>query len=133
MNTTRGKVLVVDDDTLVLKMTQMRLERAGFSVITRDRAIGTMQAITNEQPDVVVLDIRMPALTGPVLADLINRSARIGSIPIIFHSSESLSALQDAATQSGAVGAIPKTADDGLFLAQFERLFDRIKRKAQPQ
>ena len=129
----RGKVLVVDDDALVLRMTQMRLEKAGFAVITREHAIGTMQAINAEQPDVVVLDIRMPALTGPMLADLINRNARVGSVPVIFHSSENLSSLQIAAQQSGAIGAIAKTADDSLFLAQFERLYDRAKRKAKPQ
>jgi DNA-binding response OmpR family regulator len=128
--TLRGKIMVVDDDALVLRMLQMRLEKAGFAVVTRDRAIGTMQAINTERPDVVILDIQMPALTGPTLAELIGRTMNV-AVPVIFHSSQSLSALQAAAQQSGALGAISKTADDTLFMAQFERLYDRIKRKVQ--
>jgi DNA-binding NtrC family response regulator len=123
----RGKVLVVDDDAVVLVLTQTRLQRAGFTVVVRDSAIGTMQAINAERPDMVVLDIRMPALTGTALADLIKRTQ--GHVPVIFHSSQSLSALQVAAKESGAVGAISKTPDDSLFMVQFERLYERAKRQ----
>ncbi|MBC7792908.1 MAG: response regulator, partial [Clostridia bacterium] len=124
----RGKVLVVDDDALVLTLTQTRLEGAGFTVVTRDKAIGTLQAIHEERPDVVMLDIRMPALTGTSLADLITRTK--GGVPIIFHSSQNLTALQVAAQHGGAIGAISKTPDDALFLRQFDRLYERIKRRA---
>lgn len=124
----RGKVLVVDDDAVVLVMLQTRLQRAGFTVVTRDSAIGTLQTITAERPDVVVLDISMPALSGTALAELIGRTR--GDVPVIFHSSQTLTTLQLAAQQSGAIGAISKTADDMLFMAQFERLYDRAKRQA---
>ena len=129
---TRGKVLVVDDDTVVLRITRARLESAGFSVVTRDKALGTTQAIINEKPDVILLDLDMPALRGDLLAELLEKNLRTKDVPIIFHSNEDLFALQQKARDAQAIGAIAKTGDDAVFLAQFERLFIRSMRKATP-
>jgi CheY-like chemotaxis protein len=44
-------MLVIDDSEVVLEMTRFTLERAGYRVITRDRAQGSIAATLNEQPD----------------------------------------------------------------------------------
>lgn len=120
---TKGKILVVDDDAITLKITAARLEQAGFETITRNEALGTTQAITEEQPDLVLMDIRMPALTGDMLTRLIKENPELNKTPIIFHSSEDLAMLQEQAKELGVAGVIAKTDNDALFLAQFERLF----------
>ena len=51
----KGKVLVVDNDPIVLGVTRARLESAGYQVVTRDKAPGTSRAILEEDPDVVLL------------------------------------------------------------------------------
>ena len=86
----KGKVLVVDDDPLVLKLTTIRLQSAGYDVITRDEALGTSQTIIDEDPDVVLLDMDMPALTGDMLANLIQNHPKAKNVPFIFHSGEDL-------------------------------------------
>ena len=121
----RTKVLVVDDDKLVLKLTRARLESAGYEVVTRSESLGTSQAIVEEAPDVVLLDINMPALAGDTLAEIVRRNPRAADVPIIFHSGEALSVVQSRARDVGALGALPKTDDDASFLAQFERLLKR--------
>ena len=125
----RGRVLVVDDEQLVLQITRARLEGAGYEVITRDEAMGTTQDVIKHEPDVVLLDVRMPALSGDLLAKLLQETFGGKSVPVIFHSSEDLLSLQKMARETGAVGAIPKTGDDAMFIAQFERLFARATRK----
>ena len=89
----KGRIMVVDDDPIILKLTCARLEAAGYEVVTRSEAIGTGAAIKEVEPDVVLLDQNMPALTGEGLATVLR--ARGGEdVPIIFHSSEDLTRLQ---------------------------------------
>ena len=72
----RGKVLVVDDDRVALEVARERLESADFEVITRDAPLGTSAAVQKERPDIILLDVQMPVLSGNSLAKLIteNRS-----------------------------------------------------------
>lgn len=116
------KVLVIDDDPLVLHVTAKRLREEGFDVSTRMEALGTMQAVTAEHPDVVLIDVNMPALTGDSLVELMRSNAATKDVPIILHSSEPLALLQAMALRVGAVGAISKSDDDDAFKAQFNRL-----------
>ena len=48
----RGKVVVVDDDPIALRILCARLEGAGYTVIPRIEPLGTSQVIADEQPDV---------------------------------------------------------------------------------
>ncbi len=71
---TRGTVLVVDDDPIVLEVTRERLEGAGYVVHIREEALGTSQWTAEFQPDIVLLDVNMPALTGLDLAQLLQEA-----------------------------------------------------------
>ncbi len=60
----RAKVLIVDDDRIVLKAAQQILERSGFAVMALDDAIEGLAAVKDPSIDVAVLDIKMPNLSG---------------------------------------------------------------------
>ncbi len=124
----RGKVLIVDDDPVVLRVIREWLERAGFEVLTRGEALGTTGAVAVDKPDVILLDYRMPEINGEALAHLLEINPTTNKSAIIFHSSEDLAFLQERATTLGITGAIPKTDNEKMFLAQFERLFARAKK-----
>lgn len=123
---TRGKILVVDDDPIVLRITQARLEGAGFEVLTRQEALGTSQVVLRERPDLILLDMKMPGLDGDKLAQLLRQREEL-TTPVVFHSSEDLLSLQEKGREAGALGVIAKTENDTLFLAQFERLFEHVR------
>ena len=118
----RGKVLVVDDDPIVLEITRARLERAGFEVVTRQDAVGTMRAVLDDAPDVVLLDVNMPGLSGEVLTRLITGTQFGRRTSIILHSAKEEEALGRLAQDCGAAGSIPKTPDTARFLLQFEKV-----------
>jgi two-component system, OmpR family, response regulator len=123
----KAKVLVVDDDPVSLEIVRERLEKAGYEVILRDQALGTSEFIFQNRPDVVLLDVRMPGLSGDKLAAILSRRDLTRNVVVILHSGsrENLAAL---AKESNALGAIVKTADDRKFLAEFEALLARAKR-----
>jgi CheY-like chemotaxis protein len=121
----RRTVLVVDDDPIVLEVTRERLEGAGYIVHIREEALGTSQWSAEFQPDIVLLDINMPALTGLDLAQLLKKRRATKDIAIILYSSLDSTELQSKLRATGAVGAIQKSGDARRFLEEFERLAAR--------
>lgn len=121
----RGKVLVVDDDPIILEVIRERLDAAGYDVYVRVDALGTSQWVAREQPDFVLLDVMMPALSGGELGQLLKRSNATNQTAVILHSSMSTSSLQPIIERTGAIGAIGKTHDGAKFMDDFERLAAR--------
>jgi CheY-like chemotaxis protein len=126
--TNRRTVLIVDDDPIVLEVTRERLERAGYAVHVREEALGTSQWSAEFQPDIVLLDVNMPALTGLDLAQILKKQRSTKDIAVILYSSIEQSELQAKLRATGAVGAIQKSGDARRFLEEFERLAARGSR-----
>src|SRR3954471_8666475 len=123
----RGKVLVVDDDPIILEVVRERLDEAGYDVYVRVDALGTSQWLPREQPDFILLDVMMPALSGGELGQLLKRSNSTNQTAVILHSSMAAASLQSVIERTGAIGAIAKTHDGVKFMAEFERLAARVK------
>lgn len=128
----RGTVLVVDDDPIVLEVTRERLEGVGYSVHTRQEAIGTSQWASEFQPDVILLDINMPALDGTDLAQLLKRRRATKNLAIFLFSSMDSDQLGRRLSDTGADGAIQKTGDAARFLSEFETLITRWRAQREP-
>lgn len=118
-------MLIVDDDPIVLEVTRERLEGAGYIVHIREEALGTSQWSAEFQPDIVLLDVNMPAIAGPDLAQLLKKQRATKDIAIILYSSLDSTELQAKLCATGAVGAIQKSGDARRFLDEFERLAAR--------
>jgi CheY-like chemotaxis protein len=112
----KRKVLVIDDSPIVLDIVRERLENAGFDVTLRDEPLGTGQWIVDNQPDFVLLDVEMPALSGGGLAGLLKKRTATRDTVVIFHSSLSSDKLDELVRTSGAAGAIQKTNDEQRFM-----------------
>jgi CheY-like chemotaxis protein len=125
----KKKVLVVDDDPIILEVTRERLEGVGHEVHVRDQALGTSQWIAGNSPDVLLVDVMMPALSGAELASLLKRRGL--NLVIILYSSKSMVELKTLVRETGAVGAISKSLNDTAFLRQFELLTRSGERTAE--
>lgn len=119
------KVFVVDDCPVVLQVLHEWLAAAGYSVETREQALGTASWIAAEKPDFVILDVSMPALQGNELALLLRRHPNTSHVAVVLHSAMELDALSELARGTGAVGAIQKTSSERSFVAQFDRIVAR--------
>ncbi|MFA4835324.1 MAG: response regulator transcription factor [Dehalococcoidia bacterium] len=61
---TQQKVLVIDDDTSLLKLLTRALEKTGYEVSVASSGADGLKKMYTEQPDIVVLDVMMPAMDG---------------------------------------------------------------------
>lgn len=120
----RKKVLIVDDDPMVLKVTRKVLEAAGYEVITHPMSYGTSALILRELPDIVLLDVVMDGLPGNEIVDVIHSSRLLENrnISFVFFTGNPDVNLEELAHQDGVVGIIEKTADSAEFLRKFIKI-----------
>jgi two-component system, response regulator PdtaR len=121
---TRGKILVVDDDRLVLATVTHGLSQAGYDVIDADNGDEAILLAREHQPDLALLDIRMEGKSGFDVAEVLRDVYRI---PFMF-----LSAFADGATRSqvealGAVAYMVKPLDVGQIVPTVEGAFRRLR------
>lgn len=122
----KKKILIVDDERDIVKALMIRLQGAGYEVVTAfDGAQGVFMA-HKEKPDLIILDIRMPAGDGFSVAQRLKRSIHTFSIPVIFLTG---SPEKNAAEKAMALGArffVKKPYDP-------EELLDAIKRALEKE
>lgn len=115
-------VLVVDDSEVVLEVARTVLEDAGFKVFTQSRAHGSLNLIISEKPDLVLLDVNMPNLSGDVLARMCAKTAQITGTRVVFHSTLSEESLRKLVIECGAYGYLRKSGSPSETLRHVKRL-----------
>jgi two-component system, OmpR family, alkaline phosphatase synthesis response regulator PhoP len=118
------KVLIADDNKLLLAMTRDALAEAGFAVVTVDSGLEVYKKVLAEKPGLILLDIMMPGLDGIEICRNLKRSPVTRDIVIVFHSGKKDPALMDLAFEAGAEGFLIKSDD-------FEGLVAKVREIAQ--
>jgi CheY-like chemotaxis protein len=104
-------VLLVDDDNTVLMSVGVRLKHMGYTVYTAKDAVNAVSAVRKNSPDVVVLDITLPAGDGFLVADRMQNLVESAATPIIFITASENPALRERATRAGGVAFLRKPFD----------------------
>ena len=82
--TARAKILVVDDTDTNIKLLRALLKGAGYEVVTATCGQEGLTAATTEHPDLILLDIMMPDLTGYEVCQRLRASPETRQTPIVF-------------------------------------------------
>ncbi len=112
------KVLVIDDDETLLGAMRRLLTAAGIDVITSSSALQLPKLVQRDKPDLILLDIEMPALSGEHVLDLAKLFDFLRTTPIVLHSAKSDEELRALVERSQAVGYIRKTGNPLSLVAQ---------------
>ncbi len=104
----RSSVLVVDDEVLILSTTRKVLESAGFDVTTAQSGQAAVDSALREAPDVILLDIMMPAMDGWETLRRLRAEPRTASIPVIVFTAREHVRGGRLARDLGAVDYVPK-------------------------
>jgi DNA-binding response OmpR family regulator len=76
-------VLVADDEEDIRVLVSFRLDRAGWEVVTAADGREALELILERRPDIAVLDVRMPKLTGIEVLQQVRADATVGETPVI--------------------------------------------------
>jgi CheY-like chemotaxis protein len=105
------KILIIDDDKTVVAAMSGALKAAGFQVSGAfDAAQGFMFA-TKDPPDLILLDLNMPAGGGLGAWQRLRASARTQNVPVVFVSAMAKAGFEQEAKSQGALGFIAKPVD----------------------
>lgn len=77
------KVLICDDDLGILEVMQMMLEMEGFTIFTESNSTNLINDIRIFQPDLLLMDLWMPVLSGDQLLKTIRSTKDIEALPVI--------------------------------------------------
>ena len=79
----RKKIIIVDDDALLTKTIHMCLSKKGHDVKVSFTGADAVRCLSEEKPDLLVLDIRLPDCNGWSLARLVEKRERAEKVPLI--------------------------------------------------
>lgn len=111
-----GRVLIVDDDLELLEHYALILESAGLSVRTIPNPDALLHALSEFDPDIVFMDLRIGGFSGITLARMIRFDARWIGLPIVYLSSEKDRSTQLEALSEGADEFITKPVSDNYLI-----------------
>ena len=110
------KILVVDDDPLVLATTALGLQQAGYDALQADNGELAVKIANRELLDLALLDIRMPKLSGFEVAERLSEL----KIPFVFLSAYGDEEMVEAASKVGALGYLVKPLEIGRIIPALE-------------
>jgi DNA-binding response OmpR family regulator len=110
------KILVVEDDNLQLTVLARRLKSCGFEIVAARDGLTAISTARKEQPDLILLDLGLPAGDGFVVLQRLGMLINTGTIPIIVVSARTPIGNRDAALKAGAIAYIHKPVDIPVLL-----------------
>jgi len=119
-------ILVVDDDRRVVDLLQISLSQNGYRVTTAMTGEEALESIRREQPDLIILDLRLPKKNGYEVCAALKSAKETATIPIVMVSA---SAEVDARLQGlmhGADDYLTKPFSPKELLIKVRRIFERL-------
>ncbi|WP_027168464.1 response regulator [Mesorhizobium sp. WSM3224] len=125
MNGDKAKVLICDDDPLLLELMEFRLRAKGYEVIKAADGAEALAKAEQDEPDIIVLDAMMPKVDGLEVLARIKGNSALSETPVVM--------LTARKGERDIVSALEKGADDYLvkpfipeeLLARLARLIAR--------
>ena len=116
------KILIVEDDSFLLSMYSTKLNLENFKVYTAATGLQALKAVTKDQPDLILLDLNLPEMSGFDVLDNLKKDNSTKGIPVIVLTNYSQKENIDKCFSLGAV--------DYLIKAHFvpAEVVDKIKK-----
>jgi two-component system, cell cycle response regulator DivK len=118
----KKKALVVDDDGKNLMLEKDLLEVAGFEVFEAENASIGITIARKEKPDIIIMDVRLPDMSGIEAARILRQDKETCDIPIVFVTASVMAGGRkeiDNITNSGFIGKPINTRTFAKEISQF--------------
>jgi DNA-binding response OmpR family regulator len=120
----RKRILVADDEVYIVHILEFSLNMEGYEVISATSGEEALRKAEKERPDLVVLDVLMPGMTGHEVCRRLRLDERTRDIPIIFLTARDTLADRDFGLGLGANAYITKPFGPRRLIEAIEALLD---------
>jgi DNA-binding response OmpR family regulator len=122
------RILIVDDEKNILRMVGYLLEREGYKISVATTGMQALEKIGAEKPDLVILDIMMPDMSGFDVCQRIRGNPETVHLPIIMFSALSDSKNENRGFEAGADEYLTKLVDPEKIKARVASLLERAQK-----
>ncbi len=113
-------ILIVDDDLDILRLMQFSIQKAGYSISLATDGEKALEAVRQKHPDLIVVDIMMPNMTGYQFTEKIRSMPGMKKLPILIYSARFQPVDKKVALEAGATDYLSKTVSP-------DKIIDKIK------
>ena len=127
------KVLIVDDEERILRLYSSVLRKAGYEVVTASSAKLGIELAASAQPNLILLDVMMPATDGAEALAILSENSRTKHIPVIFLTSLLKEEEQD--DPQGEIGGhvfISKSTPNARIVARVKKALSAVPSRPDP-
>lgn len=111
------KILIVDDDPNLRLALKIHLQANHYDTVQASDGFAALSVAQREHPNLIILDLGLPAGDGFVVLKRLQDSDALSSIPVIVLTARDPQSNQEKALQAGATAFFQKPADNGELLA----------------
>jgi len=112
----KPKILIVDDDPDLRKGLNLRLRSQHYDTAYATDGFSAIAMAQKEKPDLIILDIGLPAGDGFVVLERLQQNASLSTIPVIVLSARDPQATREKTMRAGATAFFQKPADNAELL-----------------
>jgi len=121
------KILVVDDDLESLKLVGLMLRRQGYDVVTAESGKKALAAVALELPELIILDVMMPDMSGLEVSRKLREKEETARIPIIMFTAKIMIEDKVKGFEAGADDYLTKPTHPAELTARVRQILDRAK------
>ncbi len=125
------KILTCDDEKHIVRLIQVNLERQGYEVITAFNGAECLELVAADRPDLIVLDVMMPEMTGFEVLEALKKNPETAEIPVIMLTARAQDADVLRGWQSGVECYLTKPFNPMELIAFVKRIFSMEDTKVE--
>jgi len=120
-------VLIVEDNELNMKLFADLLEAEGYRVLRSGEGVAGFQIARQERPDLIVMDIQLPAISGLEVTGWLKEDLELAHIPVVAVTAYAMKGDEARMLEGGCEAYLAKPISVASFLDTIRRLIDRSR------
>jgi DNA-binding response OmpR family regulator len=113
---TNSKIMIVDDDPDLRQALRLRLRANHYDTVNASDGYTAIAQAYKEHPDLIILDLGLPAGDGFVVLDRLQKDDKLSTIPVIVLTARDPQSSEQRSLQAGAAAFFQKPADNAELL-----------------
>ncbi|HEY1414809.1 MAG TPA: response regulator [Caulobacteraceae bacterium] len=121
-------ILIIEDNDLNMKLFADLLEGAGYRVLQSGEGVAGFQIARQERPDLIVMDIQLPAISGLEVTRWIKEDPELAHIPVVAVTAYAMKGDESRMLEGGCEAYMAKPISVAVFLETIGRLLASNRR-----
>lgn len=117
----KGKILIIEDDPLNMKLTRDLILMNDMEAISAFNAEEGIEMANQSKPDLILMDIQLPGMSGIEATKILKENKDIASIPVVALSAHAMKEDRKKAVDAGCCGYITKPIDTRNFISKIRK------------